>query len=1103
MTTPMQALRRGNVALRTCLALWALLLCAVPALAQSDNARITGTVTDSSNAVISGASVTVTSLDTGRSVTAETNGEGNYTVPALTRGRYKIEVKRDSFKSVTQEVVLEVAQNASLDFTLEPGASTDVIEVNSGVPLVDSSNSAIGKVIEGRQILELPLNGRNFTQLATLIPGVTRGTPGSSADGSGGNAETFRNGNNGGAALSVNGVRPQANNFLLDGVDNNESLVNTIVIIPPTEAIQEFRVQTSVAPAEFGRSGGALINASIRSGSNQYHGSAFNYLRNDALDARETFSPQKSEFRRNEFGGTLGGPILRDRLFAFGDYQGLRQFQPQGVDRATVPTPLMRTGNFSELLNPALNGGNVTVITDPITGLPFAGNIIPAGRINAAGRNYLNAFPLPNNGTQIQQNFITTRNQVQDFNVFDIRVDWNISQKDQMFGRFSYGNTASVTSSRLPNLPAGFGSGANFNRTRGVAIGETHTFSPNLVNEFRFGFARTFYGFQPPFADRNVSADLGIVNANTSSLLGGGALIGGFNGQIEYTGDFGPFLVPQNTFNYSDTLSYTRGQHNFKFGANVIRRQVNLFRPNRGKGFFFIGPGTGRTTGYEVSELLVGFVDNYSIGPPFGTVGTRNWETGFFAQDDWRVTNRLTLNLGIRYDIFTFPTEVANRQANFDIATGRLLVAGQNGNSGSLIPTDRNNFAPRVGLAYDVLGNNKLILRGGYGIFYFLDRGGIDNQLAQNPPFSGFSQFNFDQGFRITFTGQGPLGTGATGNLDSRLATNPLPTGSTAGLNLNNPQNVTVFAALPTNRNSYVHQYNGQAQYQLTSDTALSVGYVGVAGRKLVTYYNLNVPAFRNDGVRVRRFPNLGDVNVQDTRGTSNYNSLQVQLDRRFSKGWQYLASYTWSHTIDDSPGLDGQRPQDVNNIAAERSSSNQDFRHRLVFSTLYELPFGKGRMFGSNIPTALDYVIGGWQVNAVLLLQSGFPFSVTANGDPGNLRADVIRESTVNGGAQQYFSVGSFAAPPTVNGLATRPGTSGRNILVGPGTKNLDLSLIKNFRVTERVNVRFGTDFFNLTNTTQLGNPSNNINNGDVGQIRGTRFRSNRQIQFSLRVSF
>jgi hypothetical protein len=1068
-----------------------LLLIISPSFAQTDTARLQGVVTDTNGAALPGATVTVTNLGTSRAATSQTNENGEYTVTALSPGDYKVEVKQDAFKTTTQNVTLEVAQVAGLDFRLEPGGVTEVIEITDSLPLVQTENSAIGTVIQGRQVTQLPLNGRNFTQLATLVPGVTRGVPDGDASGARGNAETFRNGSTGGAVLSVNGLRPQANSFTLDGIDNNESLVNTIVVFPPAEAIQEFRVQTSIAPAEFGRAGGAVINTTIKSGSNEYHGSAFEFIRNDNLDARETFAPVRQEFRRNQFGGTFGGKIIEDKLFAFGDYQGLRQFLPLQVDRASVPTARMRMGDFSELLP-------TTIIRDPVTGLPFPGNIIPPSRINPVGQNYLNAFPLPN-APGLRQNYITQRTQIQEFNDFDTRVDWNIRTADQFFGRFSYGQDNSVTSSRLPTLPAGFGSGTNFNRTRSLALGETHIFSPSLINELRVGYIRVNYGYSPPFQDQTISADLGIPNANTSPLLGGGALIGGFNDQLEYTGDFGPFLVRQNSYQLADTMSLIYGPHSLRFGASIIRRHVNLFRPNRGKGFFFIGPGTGNTTGYEVSELLAGFIDNYTIGPPFGTVGTRNWETGFFFQDDWRVNRKLVLNLGLRYDLYTNPTEVANRQANFDTATNRILVAGQNGNSDSLIPTDTNNFAPRLGFAYDWTGDGKTVLRGGFGVFYFLDRGGIDNQLAQNPPFSGFSQFNYSDGYRITLSG-----LGANGSTNSTLATGPLPTGELTNLDLNNPQNVTVFSALPTNKTSQVMQYNLQIQRQLSDDTVLSAAYVGTRGRNLTTYYNLN-RQFYNAANGARQFPNLGNVNVQDTSGTSNYNSLQAQLERRFSKGWQFLASYTWSHAIDDSAGaFDNQTNRvDPRLLELERGNSSLDVRHRFVFSTIYQLPFGRGREYGSDIPKALDYVLGGWQLNSILTLQTGLPFDLV---DPGNpeTRPDIIGAVSVTGDPDMYFTTSAFARVPTNGaGVKLRPGTFGRNVLYGPGTKNLDLSFFKEFNLTERFKTQFRTEVFNLTNTPQFSQPNTDITSGDFGKIRGTRLGTNRQIQFALRLEF
>ena len=686
-----------------------LLFLAAFAVAQTNTARLSGTVSDSAGAVVSGATVTVTNVGTGRAVTANTDEAGNYVIPALPPSEYHVEVKQSGFKSVTQNVTLQTQQVAVLNLVLEVGQVTENVTVTTDLPVIETGSSNISDVVVGRQITELPLNGRNFTQLATLVPGVTRGVQQGQASGAGNQAETFRYGNTGGASLSVNGLRPQNNNFILDGVDNNESLVNTVIFFPPAESIQEFRVDTSVAPSEFGRAGGGVVNTSFKSGSNQYHGTAFWFLRNDNLDAKPYFEPgPKSEFKRHQFGGTFGGPIIKDKLFVFGDYQGLRQYLPLSQDRATVPTDLMRQGDFSELLQLA----DPIQIKDPITGLPLAGNLIPAAEIIAPGQNYLNAYPEPNvtgdnsrcgqattTGICIKQNYLVQRTQIQNFDDFDVRVDYNLSSRDLVFGRYSYGRDKSDTSSRLPALPAGFGSGLQANYPRSFAFGETHTFSPNIVNEFRFGWIRTKFGYTPPFNDEPLSANLGIPNANTLSILGGGALIGGFNDQLEYTGDYGPYQVPEQTWQFSDSLSYIRGKHSLKFGAQILRRQVNLFRPFAGKGYFFLfGNGGGDSpTGYEVSDVLAGWVNQYSVGPALGFSHTRNWETGYFAQDDWKINRKLTLNLGLRYDLYTWPEEENNLQANFDVPTGQLVLPGQLGYPKALIDTDKNNWAPRLG----------------------------------------------------------------------------------------------------------------------------------------------------------------------------------------------------------------------------------------------------------------------------------------------------------------------------------------------------------------------------------------------------------------------
>ncbi|MGC2237584.1 MAG: TonB-dependent receptor [Pyrinomonadaceae bacterium] len=1105
----------------------------ISAAAQTETARIQGNITDQAGAAVPGATVTVTDLGTNREVSAVTNEEGAFTLLALQPGRYRVSVAQSNFKTTKQEVTLEVAQNATLDFSLEPGAVTETVTVTSDAPLVETSTSAIGGVIQGRQIVELPLNGRNVLELARLTPGVTQGVTGGFATGAGGDAETYRGGNTGGAALSVNGQRTQANNFLLDGVDNNESLVNTINIFPAADATQEFRVQTSVATAEFGRGGGAIINSVVKSGTNDFHGSSYLFIRNSAFDARPAFfnslgaERRTPLFRRSQFGATVGGPViipgfgegtpiyhnLKDKVFFFFSYDGLRQFLPRATEMATVPTAAFRNGDFSQLLNPASSGlGAPILLRDPATGAIIPGNRIDLnlpGRINQAALNYLRAFPLPNNGSQVLNNFINTRNEIDKQDVFDWRVDANINDSNQMFVRMNYGRYSQTVTSRLPTLPSGFGSGSNPTRTKAAVLGLNTSITPTLFNEFRIQANRLRYGYEPPFGDQAISANLGIVNANRDSSLGGGALIGGYNGQLEYTGDYGPYRVPQNTYQLVDSLSWVKGDHTVKFGGTLLRRNVQLFRPIAGKGYFFLygngdatqcggGPGNeGGTTRFEQADLLVGFVCRYDIGFQNGLVGTTNWENGVFAQDDWKISRKLTLNLGMRYEYFTNPAEEYARQANFDLTTGHLVLASDS--SDTLTNTDKNNFSPRFGFAYDIFGDSRSVIRGGYGIFYFLDRGGINNQLAQNPPFSGNLSFSYGNGYRITLSGQGPLNS-----TNNTLATQPLPLPAVnlSPAFLNNPLNASVLAVLPDNKTSNVQQFNIQFQQALTNDTVISAAYVGTRGRNLIVYYNLNGTALTADTstpcpIAGRTlgscYPGLGSVNVRDDAGRSQYDSLQIQLERRFSKGWQYIASYTFSTTQDNGEGAFDKTANGGLNYIERYSTSKLDYPHVFTFATVYEIPFGRGRSYGSDIPKALDLLVGGWQINSIVRAQSGNPFDVRVNDRLVNVTGDPY---TGSGGA--YLNRSAFT--PVATGL----GNLARNSLRSPSNYQVNLGILKNFSFNERARLQFRAEAFNLTNRTQLGTPNTDYNNvGGFGVINTIAPYSNRQLQFGLRLEF
>ena len=1109
------------------------------AFAQSDTGRIVGTVTDITGAAIPGATLTLTNTENGGVRVETANASGQLNVAAVPAGNYSARVQATGFQSQSINFAIVVTQVQTLNVKLAPGEATTTVEVDTSAALINTSDPTLGETIEGKQITELPLNGRNALNLALLTPGVTGGVVGEAS-----NDPSNRNGENGGTELSINGSRSQANNFILDGIDNNDGLQNIILFFPPVEGIQEFKVNTSVAPAQFGRGGGGLIIASYRSGTNQFHGSAFEFYRsskfqanNDYLFPTNPVPAVKPPYNRNQYGGAAGLPLLRDKLFLFGDYEATRTTLPGNRGTESVPTAKMRTGDFSELLNPASTAGQFQTtfpvcvpnagtlnsaigtaasaskgqIYDPQTCQPFPGNIIPTARLNPAAVNYLNAYPLPNIPGLALQNYSFQQQFAIKYNRFNARTDWAASPKDLFFFRFSYDNSVNAATSKLPALP--HDAGTSYVHARGYDLGYTRTFNTKIVNEARLGYNRDNYGYQPPFYGVPISANLGIVNANRNQGTSGGALIGGNNGQLEYTGDFGLFAVPQNTYELTDTLNLQLGTHSLKVGGTYLRREVAFFRPIFGKGFFNItGNGAG-FTGWETSELLVGGVGSYGIGAQNGFFANESQEDAAFAQDDWRVNRRLTLNLGLRYDLLTWPYEKHNQQAAFDPNTGNLLLAGQNGVPRSIVNQNNLLFAPRIGFAYDVYGDGRTALHGGYGIFYFPDYGGISNQLGQNPPYGGSQSYSASQGYCITFTGQTAKGAPYTcpGYTVGTAATAPLPQPGFANFNpAAAPQGLSGVAIDVNNKHSRVQQFNMQLQQQLGNRDFISIAYVGSHADRLSTYYPINSPTFNSPTFKFANDAQYG-ITLNEYNGISWYNGLQTHYEHRQGNAL-LTGSYTWSHAMDDSGGaFIGSVVALPNNPLASYGNSGQDQRHVFSGSAVYNFPFGRGQRFGSSANRFLDLAVGGWQTNLIGLFATGQPFEVsTGRTNMGNYPDKVgpITYPKQITGQWVTPSAFSFTNIPVVVGanqvtVYSREGTLGRDQVYGPGFRTINLGLQKNLHFSERLSLELHGDAFNALNTPQFTSPDSNLSDPNFGKVMGVRQNSAREIQLSSRLVF
>jgi len=1026
---------------------------------------VRGTIFDPNGAAIPGASVSVTRLETGEVRTATTTSEGEYAITSLPAGEYEVKVQSTGFGSYSKTIELLVNQERRFNVDLRPsGPAIDYEVLGEPVPLKKDSAS-LGTVIENRQITGLPLDGRNFYELSLLVPGAVPPAQGS--------AGSVR----GDFAFSVNGAREDANNFLLDGVYNVDPKLNTFGVRPSVDAIREFEMLTSTYDASFGRNPGAQVNVILNSGSNAFHGSAFEFHRNAALDARNFFAPAsepKPKYIRNQFGGALGGPIKHDRTFFFADYEGTRS--REGITRITnVPTAEERVGNFSHSV--------FGVPTNPFTGMPFDNGVIPDFFQNPVGRAIAALYPLPNRNVPFQ-NFVSSPVLRDDNDSFDARVDHRLTDRADLTFRYSFGDRdlfEPFTGASFSVVP-GFGDTVKRRSQNGMGA-LTLVLTPRLVNESRVAFNRVASSVTQEASVLNSEVGLPTTSTRERDLGLSFITITGFSP----LGDEGnnPQDSVTNVYQFLNNSSYVHGNHLFKFGADLRFSQQNAFRDVESRGRLQFSPFF-QLTGNALGDMLLGFPLLTSVAHVDNPQKIRTESYNFFINDSYRVTPRLTINGGLRYEYNSPPVDADDRATIYDVVTRSLVPVGTNGVPRSGFDADKNNFAPRVGFAWSF--DEKTVLRGGYGVYYDQSPLAPAEALYFNSPFFDNNIFFSLPGLPLTLNDPFPS-----------FFPFPLPD--------------SALAIQRDLRTGYMQHWNFNIERQIFSGSVLEVAYVGSKGTKLLTARDINQPqpGIVPPGLPVvpRPDPRFDDIDLLESRANSNYNALQVRYQQRLTRGFSALASYTWAKSIDDASNFftsagDPNFPQNSYNVAAERGLSNFDVRHRLSLSYSYALPFKKP---GDGLAASL---VNGWETFGIVTLQSGRPFTVALlseidNSGTGrsilgfgaNDRPDVIGNGErQNPTTDQWFNTAAFAFPA--------PGTfgnAGRNILEGPGFQNVNMSILKNTRFNERINLQFRAEAFNLFNHPNFNLPDNFLGSPTFGRI--TSARDPRHIQFGLKLLF
>jgi hypothetical protein len=1106
-----------------------------PTLAQEVTGAITGTVTDPSGAAVPGAQVTATDVLRGTIWPTQTNGSGVYNMPRLPVGSYTVKVEVSGFSTAVRSAFeIQMNQVYRVDFQLKMGAVAQTVEVTSAPPLLQTDTMQVGLVTSSNFNVNLPLPTRNFVELTLLTPGVTSPNPATLESGQ----RTWFSGR-----TYINGNREEGNNFLLDGIENNEFLDNLTAYQPSVDAIQEFDVITNNAPAQYGQFQGGTITTTIKSGTNHFHGDAFEFLRNDALNANNWANDwqgvPKPAMRWNMFGGTMGGPIKKDKLFFFADYQGQRFHFPPATSAITVMTPQERAGDFSQVLAEQHIQLYNPLAYDATTGqrAPFPNDIIPPQMIDPVASKLFSSglYPLPVNSS-LQFNAYNTTYSYLNNDQGDARIDYKVSDKDSIFGRYSqsFQNNPNYNSVLL------LGEGFNTSPFRGTVVDWTHSLSPTVVSDTRIGLNRVTldFGNDVPGVG-NLGQDLGIADGNIHgpgllALVFSGGLatqLGQSDRQVNFT---------TTTIEPMEDLIITKGRHTLRFGFQLMRHQINAyFAGNNGKfgsltynGQYTSGPLALSPTsiGFPEADFFLGLPQMVTLGISHGTTGQRSSVYGTYAQDDWRVTDNLTLNLGLRWEYNQPWYEVFNRQDNFGLYSGaaEFPSASVVGNCAAILGSTNcvvlksralynaywRDWEPRLGFAYTppFLGKNTVI-RGAYTISSFLEGSGENDRENLNPPFS--AQFA-----SVYATGPQLILPGST--TDQGLSILAAPANPYAGAQLN-PWD-------PNFQPGQVQQWNLTVEHQFPSDMLLSIGYIGQHGVHLLNgmaYNQLRLPGIYGcpstatqpcpstylvgDPVLVKGIAQVG-VQGTDSNADQAYDALQASLVKHMSRGLEFQLSYTYSKAMANSIGYYGDGGQtaenygyweDLYNKKAEWGPAFFDVAHLFTGAYVYQLPVGRGKRFGGQWNPIFNGILGGWQFGGVVSFHTGFPITVMANDLSntlsGGMRGDCLGPVNYPRGVglgTSWWSTQEFSQP-----AAGTFGSCANGTVRGPGLREWNQSLQKEFPIGESKRLEFRAEFINFTNTPIFNAPNQNVDSSQFGQVLGAQ--GQRNIQFALKFYF